>query len=135
MHSEDLLGCGFSFDGRANCFSLRAALFCDDVGECGVVEYSCRGISHVQEHLVQCAVLSIPCDQNPQLICVPEWREWPVHHTNDLAESDLGRVAPQSISARYCLARFPRPGHASIRPRSAQEILRAGHFQKLYPGL
>jgi hypothetical protein len=39
-------------------------------------------------------VLSIPCDQNPPLIRVPEWRTRTVHDANDLAESDLGWGAP-----------------------------------------
>ena len=109
MHSYDLLGCGFPFDGRAVCFSFRAGPFCDYVRNCGVVEYLCRGISHVQEHLIKRAVLNIPCDQSPQLIRVPEWCERSVHHTNDLAESDFGWSTPQPPPART-------PAHALHDP-------------------
>lgn len=133
MHSEDLFGCGFPLDGQANRFSLRAARSCDDVGECRVVEYTCRGISHVQEDLVKCAVLNIPCYQHPQLIHIPKRGEWSTHHTNDVAESDLGWSTPQPPPACTAARALNDPGLLQFEQDQTEKFYRQVTFRSYVP--
>ena len=78
----------------------------NNIGQARVLQNTGSSVSHIQEHLVQCAVVSIPCDQSSQLIRVSEWRERPVDQANDLTEPNLGRGTARLIAtlcATYAL--------------------------------
>src|ERR1700689_5474694 len=78
----------------------------NDVGQASVLKNTGRCVSHIQEHLVERAVVSIPCNENLQLIRVPERRERPVNQANDFAEPNLERRTAElvaSLCAAYAL--------------------------------
>lgn len=70
-------------------------------------------IAHVQKHPIECAMVWILRNKISQLIRIPKRGERSVHHTNDLAESDLGWSTPQPPTART-------PAHALHYPGMLQ---------------
>jgi hypothetical protein len=59
--------------------------------------------------LVERAVVSIPRNQNSQLIRIPEWRERPVDQANDLTELNLGRRTAELIATFCATHAFDNP--------------------------
>jgi hypothetical protein len=49
--------------------------------------------------LVERAVVSIPRNQNSQLIRIPERRERPVNQANDFTEPNLGRRTAELVAS------------------------------------
>src|ERR1019366_9193902 len=47
----------------------------NNVSQASILENTGGSVPHIQEHLVERAVVSIPRNQNSQLIRIPEWRE------------------------------------------------------------
>ena len=63
----------------------------NNVSQASILENTGGSVPDIQEHLVECAVVSIPRNQNSQLIRIPERRERPVNQANDFTEPNLGR--------------------------------------------
>jgi hypothetical protein len=70
----------------------------NNVSQASILQNSGGSVPHIQEHLVESAVVSISRNQNSQLIRVPEWRERPVDQANDLTEPNLGRRTAELIA-------------------------------------
>jgi hypothetical protein len=78
----------------------------NNVSQASILQNSGGSVPHIQEHLVESAVVSISRNQNSQLIRVPERRERPVNQTNDFTEPNLGRRTAElvaSLCATYAL--------------------------------
>jgi hypothetical protein len=68
------------------------------VSQASIFENTGGSVPHIQEHLVERAVVSIPRNQNSQLIRIPEWRERPVNQANDFTEPNFGRRTAELIA-------------------------------------
>src|SRR5580658_168600 len=71
----------------------------DDVSDRGTFQYLRRCIPHLEENTIERAMVGIGDHEVPQLIRIPERRQWTVHQSNDLAQFNFPRRAPQSVAA------------------------------------
>jgi hypothetical protein len=54
-----------------------------------VLQNAGSGIAHIEEYLVEPAVLSIAVNQGAQLLGVAKWGEWTVNQADDFAEMNF----------------------------------------------
>jgi hypothetical protein len=96
----------------------------NNVSQASILENTGGSVPHIQEHLVERAVVSIPRNQNSQLIRIPERRERPVNQANDFTEPNLGRRTAELIAPLCAMYAFDNASRSSIQAVLAQETSR-----------
>src|SRR6266849_3843100 len=96
----------------------------DDVSDRGALQYLGRGISHLQKHTIERAMVGIGDDEAAELIRIPKGCEWPVNQTNDLAEFDLRWRAPQAVAALRASNAFHEGRVLEFQQNQLKKLLR-----------
>jgi len=69
------------------------------IGERGVIQDVRGRVPHIQENLIQGAMIGIPQDKAAQLFRVAQRRQRAINQPNNLADSYLGRCTAELIAA------------------------------------
>ena len=82
----------------------------EKIGERGVIQDVRGRVPHIQENLIQGAMIGIPQDEASQLIRVAQRRQRAINQPDDLADSDLGRWTAELIAALGATHAFNQAG-------------------------
>src|SRR5208282_1844088 len=108
-------------------------LVVNNVGQAGVLENTGRCVSHVQEYSVEFAMVYILRHKISQSIRIPKRGERSVHHTNDLAKSNLGWTTPQPPPARTAARALYDPGMLQFEQDQREKFYRQVTLRSYVP--
>ncbi len=122
-HGEDAGGIFFRIFQFLATFAGRHVAG-NEIGKCCVFENARRRIANVEKNLVERAMRQIAVDQFAKMFGVAERSEGTVDQANDLAETDVGRLAAEHVSALGTPGTVDHAGVLQFEENQLQELFR-----------